>query len=576
MKRLRAWIHGWLDSPRAPWVILALTLLVTLPSIRVGFYNDDHPFRAALHGQWPGGPAWWNLYRFATPATNETAIENGILPWWTAPGLKIHLLRPLSSVLFAADDAVFGDAPLGYHLHSLAWYLVLVAAVGRLQRALLGRVSGNFAMLIFALATAHFYPYAWPSCRHAELAAIPVVLGLGSWVADPRHGRFLLALGLAVGLACGESALGVLPFALAFAAFDARPTRERIRDLAPALVVGFAYLGLYAALGCGASQSDGYVDPIGAPGRFAARAAVMLPAMIGNATLGVPAELANLGITTPLVLLGVVGMAWFTGLARSVRAAISPEERAALLWLVPGALVAILPGLGGFPGARTLLLPNLGFAALVAVLVRRAFAEPRVLPKLFAAPLVLIHVVLPPLIDLGNADFTAKTARAVDTIGEQAELDPEHRRVFFLGSSDPMLTMYAPTVVYEKWPERLGCWSVLSGTKGTHRFTRTGPSSFTLRPNDGPFVRGAFETLFRTRALPMAVGDTSHQCGATFVVTEVEGSRPRAIEVTLDVPLEALGVRLVVWKDGRLRAFVPPAVGESAELPAEPGPLGAF
>ena len=38
--------------------------------------------------------------------------------------------------------------------------------------------------------------------------------------------------------------------------------------------------------------------------------------------------------------------------------------RTALLWLVPGALIAILPGLGGFPGARTLLLPNLGFAAL--------------------------------------------------------------------------------------------------------------------------------------------------------------------------------------------------------------------
>lgn len=577
MKALRVRVRAWLDGRRAPLVIVLFTLAITIGSVRVGFYTDDHPFRAALHGQWPGGPPWWDLYRFATPPTNARAIEAGVLPWWTAPRLALHLLRPLGSALFALDDALFGANPLGWHLHSIAWYLALVAAAGWLLRGALGRVSGNLAMLIFAASVAHFHPWAWPSCRHTVLAALPVTLALGVFARDPRRGRFALALGLALGLLGGESALGVLPFALARVALDrSRRWRDRALDLAPAAAVLAAYVVVYARLGCGANDSDGYVDPTASPARFAARAALMFPIMLGNAITSVPAELANLGITTPLVAVGAASALGTALLVRASLPRLSDEERGALGWLVAGATLAILPGLGGFPGARTLLLPNLGFAALLAVVIRRASSAPSRGPRLAALALALVHVVLAPVIDLGNIAFNTRIARATESIAEAADLDASHRRAFFLGSADPMIGMYAPTVLYERAPERLACWSNLSGTKGAHRLTRSGPRSLVVRPLEGPFLRGPFETLFRTRALPVPLGYTARQCGATFVVTEVEGDRPRAVEVTLDVALDDPGVRLLAWRGGRLRALDPPVEGASIDVAAEPGPMGDF
>jgi hypothetical protein len=568
-----------LDSRYAPWAVLGVALLVTLPSIGVGFYADDHAFRAALRGTWPGAGPAWDLYRFATgnPLQNLAAIQAGALPWWSATGLKLHLIRPLPSLLFALDGALFGAAPLGAHLHSIAWYLALVASVGALFRQILPRATAHLALLIFALSGAHFFPYAWPSCRHMLVAAVPTTLGLLALVRDPRRGPWLCALGLGIGLASAESALVGVAFAIAYVGLASNATwSARARTLAPILAVSIAYLLTYAAVGGGASQSDGYVDPLSAPGRFITKAALLLPIMLGNALLGVPAELATFAPRLALVAIGLLGSLLAAWLARACTSSTSAEERHALPWLLCGAVLGLVPALGGFPGARMLLLPNLGFAPLLAVLIRHGLAAEGKAPRAVAWLFSIVHLGLPALIDSGNAAHTAQIARSVESLSAHAEIGRARPRVFVIGASDPMVTMYVPAVLAETAPERLACWSLISGAKQAHRVTRTGPAELTVRPEPGPLLLGAFETLFRSAALPFAVGDSVRQCGATYVVSEVSGGRPAEFRVQFDRPLGDPSLRLLVWKNARLTALAPPNLGDTLEIPWSPGPLGVF
>jgi hypothetical protein len=520
---MRDGLRHILEARWAPWLIVALTLLITLPSIQLGFYNDDHALRAALQGTWPGGPPAWDLYRFASgdAAENRTAIAAGGLPWWTAPELKLHLVRPVASLLFGLDYRVFGDNPLGYHLHSIAWYLALIAAVGGFFRSLLSRATAHLALLIFAFSAAHFYPFAWISCRHLLVAAVPSVLGLSALLRGRPAGAWWCGLGLGLGLMASEAALGLVGFVVAYAALAQKPSAAaRIYCAAPTLLVALAYVIAYSLVGGGAAHSDGYVDPLHAPLRFALRVVTVLPIMLGNAVLGVPAELATLGNPLPLVLLGLVAVSLAAWLARRVASSSSTHERSHLPWLLSGAVSALLPALGGFPGARNLLLPNLGFAVALALLLREG-TKLRGLARAAAGLLLFVHLVLSPLVLIGNAAYNAGIGRAVEAAAAGAELGPHSPRAFVIGTSDPMITMYVSAVLAATTPERLACWSVLSGSKQSHRLERTGPSELALYPTEGPLLRGAFESLYRSQADPFRIGETVRQCGATYRVSAV-------------------------------------------------------
>jgi hypothetical protein len=575
---MRDGLRHVLEARWAPWLIVALTLLVTLPSIQLGFYNDDHALRAALQGTWPGHPPAWDLYRFASgdAAENRATIAAGGMPWWTAPELKLHLVRPLTSLLFGLDYRVFADNPLGYHLHSIAWYLALTAAAGVLFRNLLPRATAHLALLIFALSAAHFYPFAWISCRHLLVAAVPSVLGLTALLRARPAGAWWCGLGLGLGLTGSEAALGVVGFVLAYAALAKKPgTAARIYCATPTLLVALAYVIIYSLLGGGAAHSDGYVDPLHAPLRFAERAVTVLPIMLGNAVFGMPAELATVANPLPLVLLGLAAVSLAAWLARRVASSLSADERSHLPWLLSGAVSALLPALGGFPGARNLLLPNLGFAVALALLIREG-TQLHGLARAAAGLLLFVHLVLSPLVLIGNASYNAGIGRAVEAAAKGAELGPHRPRAFVIGASDPMITMYVPAVLAATTPERLACWSVLSGSKQSHRLARTGPNELALYPTEGPLLRGAFESLFRSQADPFQIGETVQQCGASYRVSALQDGRPSEVRITFDRPLDDPSIRLLLWKDNRLRQLTPPVQGASAELPWSAGPLGVF
>src|SRR4051794_17464751 len=115
---MSAGVLAALGTRRAMAVVMAVVMAVASTSIAIGFLTDDHSFRAVLHSTSGAAPRAWDLFRFipGDAEGNQQRIRFGRLPWWSAPDLKIHFLRPLTSLSYASDDQVFGGSPLGPHL----------------------------------------------------------------------------------------------------------------------------------------------------------------------------------------------------------------------------------------------------------------------------------------------------------------------------------------------------------------------------------------------------------------------------------------------------------------------------
>jgi hypothetical protein len=577
----------WLDHPRARLVIVAAGVALALPSLVVGFFADDWYMLATLRKQWAEAPAWWNLYDFVPDSDAGIAgvVHRGALPWWTAPSLRLHLVRPLSSALLALDERLFGDAPVGWHVHSLVWWAVLLALVAAFFRRIArgAAPTGTLALLVFCLAPCGEYAYGWPSARHLVVGAAPALAGLLAHLAFRQDGwkpgRWLAPLGVAVGLAGSEAALGVLGFWFTYEVFGrastggARTAAERLRGPAVPVLLGVVYLVVYKVVGHGGSVGgDAYVTPLPHPVDFAIVVARRVPLLLANAILGLPAEFSVAAPRWVFITLGIGAAGLVGSLLSRTRDLATDDERAALAWLVPGAIVAMIGTSGGLAGARQLLVPNLGVAFVLAFLMRRGW-ERGGYARVAGGFFVLMHVVLAPLASL------AQTA-AMTTMGDQgvkiaAALPDEVRpakRVFILVGSDPMASLYVVLTLLGLGNHDFDCVVRLTGTAADYRVTRTGSDTLRIEPLGHALLRTTFETLYRARALAFRAGDEIPVCGARVRVAEVDDGSPTRLDVSFGAPLDDPSLATVVWDGSRL-ARVGLAEGEARVFPWRPGPM---
>jgi hypothetical protein len=588
------------EHPRALAVIAVLAALVALPSLQIGFYADDFSQLARLEHSVPAlaGSSPLDLYRFVGDAAERALfIARGPLPWFTHPGIQLHLLRPLPSLSIALDHLVWGRHAAGYHLTSILLYVALVLAVGRFFRTLTGgsrggpaAVTATLATLCFAVDAGHTQPVGWIAGRHLVIAAIPAALGLAAHVRHIRDGHrpsaFLAPLGLLFALLCSEAGLGAVAYWLAFDAFGPAPPghaapRARLRRSVPALALAAAYTAFYKAWGFGTRGSGAYLDPLQDPVAYAEALLTRLPALLADAFVSIPSDLSLVFPTVPVVVAGVGATAFMVAMYRLVRPAIPEDERAALRWLLPGALGALLSAAGAFPGSRLLLFPSLAGAFLVAVLIHRGAARLAASPSralgLGGAYLVALHLVFAPLGFVGGAVILGEIARRARAVPAGIEIGAgSAQRVVVVAASDPTVAFYAATIVALETPERAGTWTVLTSDKHDHRVTRTGPASLHVDVLGGRMLDGPFEKVLRSPRPPLALGDRVAVMGAEVTVAAVDRGAPTAIDVTLDRDLDDPELFLLVWRGGRLSRFRPPRVGESVVVAWEPGPFGLF
>jgi len=607
-----------------PLLVASLGLWVFWPSLGYGLHLDDYLHLAEVQGLEPlpeVGPL--ELFTFAEPPAAGAPermgpVQGDLLPWWTQEGFRVRFGRPLASLAYHLDHALFGARPDAYHRTNLVLWALLCLGVGLLYRELAGlapagRARGAWTALLagafFAFDRAHEGNVAWIAGRYSLAGALtcaPALVAYHRYRGGGRAARRWLAATLALlalGLASSETALGFGGFALAYELGYARDRwLDRARALAPVAALLLAYVVLYGATGHGVAHSSWYVDPLARPGAFVAEGLNRRLPQLARDALIAPEWFA---LHHPDRL----ALPWLAaGGVLSLLVGVMARDRV-VRFLALGALLALLPQAAAPVQPRSLLVPSIGTAwalaacatALVAPLAARSRALLRgrlpgrsgsrrgpaavaagslaLLGLVPAALLVHQHLAVePPLArafalrrELGARQDRERALAAPIPDGEEAR----DARVLLLTSPSGDLSCYLPVIrLFEgrPWPGAL--WA-LSSVRADHELARV--DGATLELSLAPAVRGpragflatSWARLFRDD-LDVREGERFRRGELAVEIAAVEDGRVRAVRASFGRDLDDPSVWLLAWSGGRWVRVAPPDVGERLALPRAP------
>ncbi|MCK6506661.1 hypothetical protein L6R53_25365 [Myxococcota bacterium] len=356
--------------------LLGATALLYLPVLGLGFASDDRALLQALPA--PFGPAAW-VHHLRQDLWHFQDSPSG---YW----------RPLLTASLVVDRALWGQEPWGYHLQSLAWYLVGVGLFHHLLRRAFGPERAVVGAAVLAFHPVSVEAAAWVAARNDPMA-LALALGAVSltWSERPGPLRRVAAAALAAAACLAKEhaplvlALGPL---LAWAcrpdtrAEGPRPSWEPVRQSLP-LVAGVA-----AALAARAALGPTSRPPMDAADLLLARLPQVLATLLGKLVWPWPLtdSLHLVYLPDPPWVAAALCLALLLALARAG----GRGGRAGALLAVAGlppALLAIASR--HLLGERYLLLPLLGLSvALCAALPRRPWAPALALLLVPLAPSV--------------------------------------------------------------------------------------------------------------------------------------------------------------------------------------------
>jgi hypothetical protein len=200
----------------------------------------------------------WDTYPFlVTSRVRSLADLAGVLGEPAMRGIYPHgeFWRPLTSLTFSLDQALFGSRAWGYHATDLALHVVCVFAFHALARRLLGGYGVALAAsLVFAIHPVLIDTLPVSARRGETLSTLLVIstlLALPRGGATPSTGgAAVLALLTLLALGAKESAVVVVPLAFALGLLGARgvPFRERAVAGVRAAAVPLAATAVFLAL----------------------------------------------------------------------------------------------------------------------------------------------------------------------------------------------------------------------------------------------------------------------------------------------------------------------------------------
>jgi hypothetical protein len=283
------------------WGVVA-ALVVTIPVVTAyEFFATDCTHVGVLSGrmEYPGmGPL--TLYRFfdGNPQHMSAMISAGYQPWFSTLDRKMNMCRHLSSAFTALNYQIAGVNPLGYVLHSVLWYLVIIVLVGFLVRRIVPGSGGAhhpvsfITVIIFALAyrNAFFINYGG-----ARWMLITMAFGLAGLLAhikwreqDWKPGRYLSLTAFFLALLAGEAALAMLAYLAAYELFGTSdPVKKKISALLPAAVMALIYLIIYRLMNYGTANLPTYSNPFNDPIGFISTLPLKVAAMLGEMFFGI-------------------------------------------------------------------------------------------------------------------------------------------------------------------------------------------------------------------------------------------------------------------------------------------------
>ena len=575
-----------LGHPRAPAVLVVFATLLVLPSLTVGRVADDWLMELFLADavHLPGvEPQPFRLFTFATgePVRTEAMMNTGVFPWWTDPAAKLAFMRPLAALSHQIDHWLWPNHPVLMHVHSIAWFVLVLCAVLALYRRFLGHAGAPhvaaFALLLYGLDDAHGPAVGWISNRNAMMTAalgLPVVLVHDRWRRDGwRTGAWLGPALLAVALAAGEGAFGALAYLLAHAIHLERgPLASRLRALTGPGVVLAGYAALYWWFGYGVGGSDLYLDPLRQPGRFAVAVLERVP-MLLLGQLALPWS----DVSGAVDVLWPGSSVWVALTSAALVGAILWVMRPALRlatvrFFATGMALSCIPIAGAFPADRLLWFVGVGGMAWVAIFVLDVVQriDTRRSARALAVLLIVIHGVLsPPLLASRSRsmEFTGHPLRvASNTLPAGPEIEGK-TLILVNPPADPiagyLLMQRAANGVPR--PERLRWLAVGSTAVDLHRVDER---TLIVRQHGGFYPRPT-ERMLRSRSHPFRPGELVELEEVVLSIDAVTSDgRPSVVSAHFDRPLDDPHYVWAYWKNGGFRPYAPPTIGESEHFPA--------
>ncbi len=125
--------------PKRPALIAIAAAVLATPALWTGLQFDDYMLERQIRGASGVGEVAGELFRLHPGNHDDTArlMEQGILPWWTYPDMRVAFWRPVSAITHWLDYQLWPDHPVWMHFQSLVWFALLIVTVTVLYRALM-------------------------------------------------------------------------------------------------------------------------------------------------------------------------------------------------------------------------------------------------------------------------------------------------------------------------------------------------------------------------------------------------------------------------------------------------------
>jgi hypothetical protein len=580
-------------------------------------FSDDFVEAAMLDGVYPAPRGALDVFDFTDGSARDRAalINYGALPWWSVPGLRLSMLRPLASALAALDHALFGRHIVLYHVHSAVWWAAAVVAVWLLYARLLPLRIAALALLVFVLEEGHTLPLGWLANRSALIAMAFATVALVAHIRAREHRgpAWPAAAALALAFGAGEWAFAFFGYVVAYECVAAPGSaRERVRALLPAFAIGAAYLVARRVLGYGTLRSGVYIDPLREPLQLLVAALHRIPVFCADLVMGVPAMWWDFGSPwtrrafalgllsssqwsalpswrTVQLGLGVLALAlMLVGLRVGLRA---PRETAArrLAFLLLGALLSLVPMVSSFPTSRLVLPAAIGVSACVAALIDaaarfalRARAAKPVLAAcaaVLACVLVYVHGIEAARTSRADVGQMARLYRLVRELLREADLggaQVRDQRVIQLSACEHTNVVFLPFVRHAFGQPMPRSFWTLSAAPGAHRVSRPAANQLDLRALDATFLQSDMEKLYRADDFAFRAGDTVAIDGLSIAIVSLRDGKPDTVRFTFAHKLEDPEYVFVASTARGIRRIALPPVGGTLSLPPAQLPeLGA-
>jgi len=556
-----------------------------------------------LDPAWSRSPAEAFAFLDGDEERNRDFIENGRIPWWSLPSLKLAFFRPVTGITHWIDFRIWPELPWLMHLQSLFWFAGAVAAASVFyRRLLLPAWIAGLAGLLFAVDNAHGMPAVWLANRNASIGILFGLLALiahDRWRRESwRPGAWLAPLALFLGLLGGEIALAAGGYLFAYALFlDTGTLQRRLASLVPGAVVGLVWWVAYRLMDYGASGSGVYIDPGASPAAYIQAVIERAPVLLFG-QWALPSGLYMMFSQRAAHIFWLVAVGLVVAIAALLLPLLRREKTARFFTL--GMLLSLLPACATFPDDRLLFFVGFGGMGLLAQFMASVRQPDEWVPSspILRLPyqaafwvFVVIHLVFAPL-GLATTAVNVKTfGTFIERAAESLPSDPgvTDQTALIVNTPTVFISIYGP-LIQRLEGRPTPSQSLILGS-GIYPMTvgRPGPNVLTIRPEGGfmappgsprpgyevsqpafhpSYLFQMLDTLYRDNT-PMKIGDRVAYGSARVEVTEVTlDGRPAEVSFQFEVDLEDPDFRWIQWHEGVYVPFEPPAIGETVILPS--------